>query len=66
VVHELELSRLVELGPEDFSGFGDAVMNANALVWDCSWDFGADDLAMRSEDIDVGEGAADITSELIS
>ena len=65
LVDELELSTPVELGLEDFSAFGGAVINANALVWDRGWDFGADDLAVRSEDTDVGEGAADINSELI-
>jgi hypothetical protein len=66
VVDELEPSRPVKLGFEDLTSFCDTVLNADALIWGCSWDFGADGLAVGSENVYVGEGTTDINSELVS
>ena len=66
VVDELEGSRPGELILKSLSYFGNAVLDANALVWDGGWDLGTDCSAVRGEDVDVGEGAANVDTELVS
>ena len=66
VVDELEPSRPTKLGFEDITSFCDTVLNANALIWGCSWNFGADGLAVGSENVYVGECTTAIDSELVS
>jgi hypothetical protein len=66
MVNKLELSRPVELGLEKFACFPDAVLNTNALVWNCGWDFGSDSLTVGSEDIYIGESTANVNAKLVS
>lgn len=61
VVDELECAvEVAILFPELLTHFGNAVEDANALVWDCGRDFGAEAVAGGGEDENICEGAADV------
>jgi len=61
VMDELECAvEVAILSLELLTHFGDAVEDADALVWDCGGDFGAEGVAGGGENEDVCEGAADV------
>lgn len=61
VVDELECAVEVFIVLLDLvAHFGDAVEDADALVWDCGGDFGAEGVSGGCENEDVCEGAADV------
>lgn len=61
VVNEMEFAvEVLIVVLELVAHFGDAVEDADALVWDCGGDFGAEGVAGGGEDEDVCESAADV------
>ena len=60
MVNKLENTGPAKLSLEDTAGFGDAILDTDALVGNRGWDFGTHGLPVQRENVDVGEGATNV------